>query len=898
MSTADKQAALKEATEMLENGVKSVFTSERYIEFLSFMSKFHNYSYNNCILIMMQNPEASLVAGFNDWKNKHNRYVKKGEKGIKIIAPAPYKTTVKVPVLDANNQPVMVNGEPLTENKVVQKMSFRVVSVFDVSQTDGEPLPSIAPELTANVDNFEELFQAICATTDYTVNFADIPGTAKGFCRYSDKTITIRKGMSEAQIIKTAIHEAAHSRLHKPSERDSNTPLPTRSTKEVEAESVAFLISRYFGVDTSDYSFDYVANWSTDKEIAELKQSLEVIQSEASAMIDIIEEKYAEIMKSKATVIEESIDTVSVDIDDIQKQETEYGVEVKSRQASFVNPNKEPITSQNLAEFISSHKEFIANTPNKHNTIVINAFAGPGAGKTTSCLEICAELKKAGYVAEYVQEYAKELVWEGKLDMLSGSTEGQFHILKEQLCRMDRLYGKVDFIVTDCPVLLPAIYLKEPNPEFEVASKEIFEHFRNFNYFVERDASSFETKGRIHNLEESLKIDETLKSTLSSYGLYYGFYNHSTINKIVTNSIRYRENSFTTAPDKGQPSLSNIDIASKVREIPIVDYAARMGFTVQKVGTYYTLKEHDSVRIDPRTNRFFRNSTGDKGSIIDFVMEFENVDNKTAISQLARYLGTDRPVTTRSQSSKPKEKASELVLPEKSKSMRNIFAYLIQTRKIHPEIVNEWVSKKNLYQDTHNNCVFVTYDNKGNPAFVSQRGTNTSKPFKADVPGSNYDICHFINNGASKLIVCEGVIDLMSLQTIFKAHGRDLSSYNYLSLNGSTKINAIINALQSSQTDMVVLATDNDTAGRLARDTLRDLISEYDSGIKVEDYVPPHEKDWNAELVAKVLTEEQKKTSEQPSLADKVSSGQSRASRQVTDKQKATHNKNKNEPNL
>lgn len=769
MSTADKQAALKEATEMLENGVKSVFTSERYIEFLSFMSKFHNYSYNNCILIMMQNPEASLVAGFNDWKNKHNRYVKKGEKGIKIIAPAPYKTTVKVPVLDANNQPVMVNGEPLTENKVVQKMSFRVVSVFDVSQTDGEPLPSIAPELTANVDNFEELFQAICATTDYTVNFADIPGTAKGFCRYSDKTITIRKGMSEAQIIKTGIHEAAHSRLHEPSARDSNTPLPTRSTKEVEAESVAFLVSRYFGIDTSDYSFDYVANWSTDKEIAELKQSLEVIQSEASAMIDIIEEKYAEIIKSKETVIEESMDTLSVDIDDIQKQETVMLDTI--------------LTQLKIDDIQLSY--------NSDNLLIATD------GENT---------------------------WQGA----------------------------------------------------------------EFYRFLSDEAFVFTGENSI------LGVSDELFATFKEFATKYGV----EVKSRQTSFVNPNKEPITTAPDKEQPSLSDIDIASKVREIPIVEYAARMGFTVQKVGTYYTLKEHDSVRIDPRTNRFFRNSTGDKGSIIDFVMEFENVDNKTAISQLARYLGTDRPITTHSQSSKPKEKASELVLPEKSKSMRNIFAYLIKTRKISPEIVNDWVSKKNLYQDTHNNCVFVTYDNKGNPAFASQRGTNTSKPFKADVPGSNYDVCHFINNGASKLIVCEGVIDLMSVQTILKAHGRDLSSYNYLSLNGSTKVNAIINALQSSQTDMVVLATDNDTAGRLARDTLRELISEYDSRIKVEDYVPPHEKDWNAELVATVLAEEQKKTPEEPSLADKVSSGQSRASTQVTDKQQTIPKKNKNEPNL
>ncbi len=1090
MNTAykpDKNAALKEVTHMLEEGVKSVFTSERYIKYLETLSKFHKYSFSNVMLIMQQNPYATRIAGFNDWKNKHNRNVKYGEKGIKIIAPNPYKTKVTVPVLDSNNQPIVVNGVPLTEEKTVQRMSFRVVSVFDVSQTDGEPLPTLAPELTADVASYEELFNAICATTDFTVKFDDIPGGAKGTCNYLDKTITIQQGMSQAQTIKTALHEVAHSRLH-----SSTLENKDRKTREVEAESVAFVVANKLCIDTSDYSFDYVANWSTNKELAEFKKSLEVIQKEACAMIDIIEAKYGELLRSKETIREESV----------------------------------------FSNLVSSHEEYIANTPNERNTVVINAFAGPGAGKTTSCLEVCAELKKAGYVAEYVQEYAKELVWEGRTDMLSGSTEGQLHILQEQLSRMDRLYGKVDFIVTDCPVFLPAIYLKEPSSEFEVASKEIFEHFRNFNYFVERDVSSFETKGRIHNLEESLQIDETLKTTLNSLGLQYGTYNHSTIQNIVKDSIAFRDNFifnqskvtpsatipvpdesitisdmhnygyvsdvmypvdsaiaskfleylpeipmyklypdnteallnpeeniqddllygiekadweraysqyfesprikvmwsehlhpklkdntiltikeadavfescdlaakasypnggydktkfavFFTANNEihfytgrqdfgdGDGSLTehisefnenlslllkhhclvdvlesylvdktiihnirerlnaldlsdndifierlseisndinvkvqkithrditevtkpiaehtspsedklsdrtfeqNNDIVSKVREISIVDYASRMGFTVQRVGSYYTLKEHDSVRIDPRTNRFFRNSTGERGSIIDFVMEFENVNNTQAISQLARYLGSDRPTPARTVSSKPREKKTRLELPQKSKSMKNIFAYLIQTRKISPEIVNEWVAKKNLYQDTHNNCVFVTFDSKGRPAFASQRGTNTSKPFKADVPGSNYDICHFINNGASTLIIGEAAIDIMSVQTIMKAHGRDLSKYNYLSLNGSTKIRAVINALQSSKTDTVILATDNDTAGKIARDSLRDLISEYSPDIKVEDYVPTHEKDWNAELVATVLSEEHKEEPSQQKLSDKLHS--------------------------
>lgn len=287
---------LDQVMELLQNGVKDVFTSEKYRNYLTMLSKFHNYSYNNVLLISLQNPNATLVAGYNDWVKKHHRYVKKGEKGIKIIAPSPYKKEVSVPILDNNGNKVIVDGKPLMEEKTIQAMSFRTVSVFDVSQTDGEPLPQLLSELTDNVKNYNELFEAIKAYSEYPINFEDISGDIKGYCSYKDKRIAIKNGMSESQTIKTAIHETAHSHLHEP---NPNDPIrDSRNIKEVQAESVAFVVSNYFGIDTSEYSFNYIAAWG-NLELNELKNSLSIIQKEASAMINGIEEKYQELSKSR-----------------------------------------------------------------------------------------------------------------------------------------------------------------------------------------------------------------------------------------------------------------------------------------------------------------------------------------------------------------------------------------------------------------------------------------------------------------------------------------------------------------------------------------------------------------------------------------------------------------------
>lgn len=633
-------------TAQLEEGVKNVFESTRYKEYLSCLSKFHKYSFNNVLLIYLQYPQASIVAGFNDWKNKHNRYVKKGEKAIRILAPIIEKQDVEVPIKDENGRVIEINGKALTEIKQKSIVyGFRPVSVFDISQTDGEPLHSLGQELTQGVENYEDIMKCIISLSPYPIRFQEINSGAKGYCSYSEEIIAIREGMSAAQTIKTALHEVAHAMLHNPKVVDTEL---TRAEKEVQAESVAFVVSNYLGIDTSDYSFDYVAVWSQNKELEDLKNSLDVIQKTSKEILTRLTEEYGDIL---------------------QVQEVEYSADV--------------------------------------------------------------------------------------------------------------------------------------------------EDLRNIN----------EVTPSIEKAEIVTNIDEEHTPTQPRYS-----------------------------------KEENEQIISRIKsDIRISDYAQKLGYTILRVGKYLSLKEHDSVRIDVSQNRFVRNSTGAKGSIIDFVMEFEKLDKTSAIRKLIEY-GNITPNSPAPMAHVVNEikKEMPLVLPQKDNSYRNVYAYLLKTRHISRDVVDSWKAQGLLYQDIHKNCVFVSYDKTGNPVFASLKGTNTSKSFAGDIEGCNYDICHFFNSGAKSLIVCEAVIDLMSVQTILLQNGRSLSDYNYLSLNGTSKVRSILHALKESPVNKVILAVDNDIAGETARLKLRELICDVNPDIQIIDYIPPNEKDWNEELVAQFQSKELK----------------------------------------
>ena len=304
--TSEKPAEkMKEITDRLEQGITELFDSERYKEYLKVMSRFHNYSFNNTLLIAMQKPDASLVAGFTAWKNNFQRNVIKGEKGIKIIAPSPFKVKQQMEKIDPHTRkPVMgKDGKPVMEEKEVTIPAYKVVSVFDVSQTEGKELPDIAvDELTGDVDRYKDFFIALEKTSPVPIGFEKITGGAHGYYHLEDKRIAIDEGMSELQTLKTAIHEIAHAKLHDidlNAPKDEQQPRVDRRTREVEAESVAYTVCQHYGLDTSDYSFGYVAGWSSGRELAELKGSLETIRSTAAEIINSIDEHIAQIQKEQ-----------------------------------------------------------------------------------------------------------------------------------------------------------------------------------------------------------------------------------------------------------------------------------------------------------------------------------------------------------------------------------------------------------------------------------------------------------------------------------------------------------------------------------------------------------------------------------------------------------------------
>ena len=293
---------VKEITDQLEQGIQDLFESEKYMSWLRTMSKFHDYSLNNTLLITFQRPDATLVAGYTAWQKQFGRQVQKGEKAIKILAPAPYKEKVEMEKIDPiTRTPILdADGKPVREVQEVTRPAFKVVSVFDVSQTEGREIPSLGvDELSGDVREYEMFFEALKRSCPVPMEFENIEGSAKGYYHQMEQRIAIREGMSQVQTIKTAIHEMAHQRLHAVDPLDEKSEIinQTRSSKEVEAESVAYTVCQHYGIETSDYSFAYVAGWSHGKETPELKASLNTIRKTANEMITEIDGHIAEINK-------------------------------------------------------------------------------------------------------------------------------------------------------------------------------------------------------------------------------------------------------------------------------------------------------------------------------------------------------------------------------------------------------------------------------------------------------------------------------------------------------------------------------------------------------------------------------------------------------------------------
>ena len=341
---------VQEITDKLEEGLKELFESEKYKTYLSTMSKFHNYSFNNTLLIAMQKPEATLVAGYKAWQKNFERHVNKGEKAIRILAPAPYKIKEERDKLDPVTGEMMFdeNGMPQKEQVEVTIPAFRAVSVFDVSQTDGKPIPELeAQELLSTVEGYEDFVQALMNVAPIPIGFEDIPGDSKGYFHTEEKRIAVQENMSESQTLKTMVHEVAHSMLHnKEINRDDliEEPAKDRNTKEVEAESVAYTVCQHFGIDTSDYSFGYIAGWSSGKDMKELKSSLDTIRKTASELITGIEGALRELQLNREMEQEQSKECILL----IQNEDlTEFslvnvrGMDTQELVAALTNMNED-----------------------------------------------------------------------------------------------------------------------------------------------------------------------------------------------------------------------------------------------------------------------------------------------------------------------------------------------------------------------------------------------------------------------------------------------------------------------------------------------------------------------------------------------------------------------------
>ena len=302
---------LNEITASIEQGIKELFQSDKYAEYLRTMSRFHSYSARNTILIHMQRPDATVVAGFNAWKNKFQRHVKKGEKGITILAPTPFKKKIEEKKLDPVTQAPVVdaNGNVIIEEKEIEIPMFRPVKVFDVSQTEGKPLPQLASPLTGDVQNYEIFMEALRRTSPVPISFKTLEQSMDGFFSVDNQSITLREGMSEVQTICAAVHEITHSLLHNRERERLSAAAGTeqagkikpkdRNTEEVEAESVSYAVCQYFGIQTGENSFGYIATWSKDRSLPELKASLETIGKTANQLINDIDRHFKEICKER-----------------------------------------------------------------------------------------------------------------------------------------------------------------------------------------------------------------------------------------------------------------------------------------------------------------------------------------------------------------------------------------------------------------------------------------------------------------------------------------------------------------------------------------------------------------------------------------------------------------------
>nr|WP_302975064.1 LPD16 domain-containing protein [Enterocloster clostridioformis] len=555
---ADKKQSnkerLQEITAGIEQGIKELFESEKYMNYLRTMSRFHNYSTNNIMLIHMQMPHASLVAGFNKWKDQFGRHVKKGERSIKIIAPTPFKKKIeeikrdpdtKAPVLDKD-------GKAILEEKEIQIPMFKVVSVFDVSQTEGKPLPQLASDLKGNVQNYEIFMEALRRSSPVPMTMAPIRDNADGFFSADTQSITIRSGMSEVQTVSAAVHEITHAKLHNyekerlaaaKGDETKEPPKPKdRRTEEVEAESVSYSVCQYYGIETGDNSFGYIASWSKGKELPELKASLDTINKTASSLIRDIDMHFAEICKERGIDLSVQPEHMAQDVSE-PKKTTEETIsapvpenQTQDEKAEEIPPAADPEPSEQkeiqTPQSPVPEKIVTAGEPSQPEPLryyVAECMEFPDLGEHHENLSLADAIRLYHAIPAERMNGIKGIGFELPEDgSLYGGTS--FPILEGNTIDVDIINMIDDFrdnplvqkAVDDLIAAMPEIEVlrQEPvkQPEPEIPQAEPVE--TSYRYYITQDALDNGTYPQMEgvHIQEEPRITEYENGTVRAYG--------------------------------------------------------------------------------------------------------------------------------------------------------------------------------------------------------------------------------------------------------------------------------------------------------------------------------------------------------------------------------------------
>lgn len=453
---ANREEQLKQITDQLEQGVSEIFTSEKYTEYLQTMAKFHNYSFNNTLLIAMQKPEATLVAGYQAWQKKFNRQVKRGEKGIQIIAPAPYKEKQEIEKTDPETGEIVIGEDGQPETEVVERVvtKFRVTTVFDVSQTTGEPIPEFeVSELDGDVLIYHDFMEALKTVAPVPIRFIEIDGEAKGFYQFVDKYIAVQLGMSEAQTMKTAVHETAHAVLHDRDQMAEEGVVKDKLTKEVEAESIAYVVCNHFGLDTSEYSFSYIASWTSGKNMRELRASMDTIRKTSAEMIGQIETQMKELQVELPEQQEElsAMQFAEQTINRLEQERTIFSNDQRNLIVNFAFKLDDREATEQLAENLA---DAIING-NREKVFKLSEEAQTQIDSLPDSMIGLSELHEAGFYSDIMlpltEERAVELYREGvTVYGLNGAREEQGQSqklinLEQDISRHDGLFGVTKF---------------------------------------------------------------------------------------------------------------------------------------------------------------------------------------------------------------------------------------------------------------------------------------------------------------------------------------------------------------------------------------------------------------------------------------------------------------------